>query len=1474
MSQRGKSIIIAFALICSFSYAGTAQCPAPLTTGASSVCYGQLSLTAAGSTGNYLWYSDSTGGASLDTGANYLTQGLFNTDTFYVAAFDTLTDDALDLDGANDYISIQNYNYNSSGLTELTVEAWIRTNSGADQVIASFDRSEYWRLEINGTAAGTGEVGFGINTNAGTIDFGGNTRVDDGNWHHIAATFDNGSIAIYVDGVLDASTSFGATFGNGITRFGFVGVGSEASIFDGSTGPNAYLNGDIDEFRIWNVARSANEIAEYQDKCALPETGLVLNYRMDNGTGSSLVTDRTSNGNNGTLKNMNPANDWISGGPVIYGCCESSRIPAIARIDTVDGTGLSGSSDTICGTGSVNLSASGSSGYYNWYDQFTGGNLVASGASAVSPVISTTTDFFLAAKDSTVITNALLFDGNDDYVAIDSFFYNNNGLTELTVEAWINTTDGSDQIVASFDRSEFWRLEINGDGAGAGQIGFGINTSSGILDFGSTTRIDDGIWHHVAAVFDNGLASIYIDGVLENSISTGITFGVNATRYGFLGTGSEATTFNGSTGPNDYYNGELDEFRIWNKAKTQAEIIREMNECLQGDETNLQVYYTFDDGEGFTLSDNVASNNGILINFASPPDFWVSSGPEITGCCETGRITVPATVLPLPAINLGTDFCSQGPTSLDAGAGFVSYLWSTTETTQTISINSGDFYWARVEGSNGCFNSDTVQAAVAHDPTSSTDADTCNPGLVTLTGTGSSNGFYYWYDALTGGNPVAVGIPFTTPVLTSNSNYYLGTYDTISSSTALDFDGINDYVASTKVYDSLGLFTEFTVEGYVKTTVGGAGTNDNWAIIDFDRSEYFNLFVTGDNGRAGFSTTDNLGNIHDLYSPLPDVVNDGNWHHIAGVYDGTDKIIYIDGAEVTRSVNPHAGRPIGAGGPRAGIIGDGSEAATYNGSRNNLYFEGQLKEIRVWNYARSAAEILNTRNACLLGDEIGLDLYYRLTEGTGSDTIRDFSTNSAFAVLFNMDPATDWVSDAVRIEGCGTCVSASRLTSTVTVNEPPTNLTVNISCAGDLGNYVGLLGAGGSGNYDYRETGGSFNYDAVYDATEQFFTVNNGASYDFEVLDDNGCSFLQSSSTVPSFPSSINGATSLGSCLSLGSNDYQYIVNGSNEALLSINDQGTPLGNITVEAYVDANAGVYFDDAYMARHFRVSTDSTPGIGGARVRLYFTGAELTELQDSSNVTPTADDDVSSINDLGTTRYKGPSEDGIFDESDATSLIFIPQSANGSQFSANYIEFATDSFSEFWIHASASMMPLPVDLLYFEVREKDRKALLQWATSSERNNAYFILERSIDGISFNEIARFDGHSGSDMFQQYSYLDEETRNGTNYYRLSQVDLNGQRTYFKIVSLTISFDYNSKIFPNPSKKFNKTILEYHSNEEENIQIDVFNIKGGLARRFIFNVNEGKNSIELPFDNLDSGNYMVVVKNSEKAISLKIMID
>lgn len=169
---------------------------------------------------------------------------------------------------------------------------------------------------------------------------------------------------------------------------------------------------------------------------------------------------------------------------------------------------------------------------------------------------------------------------------------------------------------------------------------------------------------------------------------------------------------------------------------------------------------------------------------------------------------------------------------------------------------------------------------------------------------------------------------------------------------ALDFNNA-EYVAVENSYSGTGTVGSVSVSAWINTSYAGTGYNENWSIVDFDRSEFFNVFIDGATGQLSFSTR--AGSIND-FSGGP-AINDGVWYQVTAVYDGTDKILYVDGVEVARSVNPHGGSALGTANTRYGIIGDGSEASSIDGARNNMYYDGQIDELKVYDGALSAAEI-------------------------------------------------------------------------------------------------------------------------------------------------------------------------------------------------------------------------------------------------------------------------------------------------------------------------------------------------------------------------------------------------------------------------------------------------------------------------------------------------------------------------------------
>jgi hypothetical protein len=117
---------------------------------------------------------------------------------------------------------------------------------------------------------------------------------------------------------------------------------------------------------------------------------------------------------------------------------------------------------------------------------------------------------------------------------------------------------------------------------------------------------------------------------------------------------------------------------------------------------------------------------------------------------------------------------------------------------------------------------------------------------------------------------------------------------------------------------------------------------------------------------------------------------------------------------------------------------------------------------------------------------------------------------------------------------------------------------------------------------------------------------------------------------------------------------------------------------------------------------------------------------------------------------------------------------------------------------------SSWPLPVELTAFEGSQNGTNVLLSWVTQSETNNDYFTLQRSTDGLTFENIGKVSGNGTTSQAHSYTFTDIAPVEGQNYYRLVQTDLNGQSKFWQII--LVEFTYTSSdcvfsVYPNPSR-------------------------------------------------------------------------
>ncbi len=205
----------------------------------------------------------------------------------------------------------------------------------------------------------------------------------------------------------------------------------------------------------------------------------------------------------------------------------------------------------------------------------------------------------------------LNFDGTDDYIS--SSFSGISGNNDRTIEAWIRTTanaipgQGGQKVIANwgtmatgtrFTFNILWsnaiRLEIGGSG------------------ISGTVAVNDGNWHHVAVTLNSNFVSLYVDGVLDNS---GTLSGINTSSGNFM-IGRRVDGIN-------YFDGDIDEIRIWNTALTASQLAQNDSNEICAPSANLLAYYKFNEGIAAsnnssisTVIDDAGSNNGSLNNFS------------------------------------------------------------------------------------------------------------------------------------------------------------------------------------------------------------------------------------------------------------------------------------------------------------------------------------------------------------------------------------------------------------------------------------------------------------------------------------------------------------------------------------------------------------------------------------------------------------------------------------------------------------------------------------------------------------------------------------------------------------------------------------------------------------------------------------------------------------------------------------------
>jgi hypothetical protein len=428
-----------------------------------------------------------------------------------------------------------------------------------------------------------------------------------GEWFQVALVHDGATLSAYRNGVLAGSVTSGPTQMPHANSDGTLYLG-------GTSGTRAPRNlaGALDEVRLWDVALDAATIAAwtYQEVTAAhPQwSDLRPYYQMSDGAGTTL-TDDSGQGNAGTISGAS----WIASG--------AFGVPAATSTPTSEPPTATATAEPPTPTGPTPTA--------------TATNeppTPTATATAESPTATpTATNTPLPPGDAGY---ALAFDGTTDYVQVAETAYvlGPGWETTKTVSLWVKPTGVATCTNASpahcdailGDRPRWWGMS-RGVVSGADRIWvWNYDGNYDLVGVDYTV----GEWVHVAMVHADGILRVYRNGTEVGSTPSGATMQPNTGALPILHLGGIII----NSTRNWSFEGELDEVRFWNYARSAEQINQDMLHTLAGTEPGLTAYYAMSDGAGSILSDDSVNNwFGTLVDGGQVPGNgllpqWVPSG--------------------------------------------------------------------------------------------------------------------------------------------------------------------------------------------------------------------------------------------------------------------------------------------------------------------------------------------------------------------------------------------------------------------------------------------------------------------------------------------------------------------------------------------------------------------------------------------------------------------------------------------------------------------------------------------------------------------------------------------------------------------------------------------------------------------------------------------------------------------------------
>ena len=192
---------------------------------------------------------------------------------------------------------------------------------------------------------------------------------------------------------------------------------------------------------------------------------------------------------------------------------------------------------------------------------------------------------------------------------------------------------------------------------------------------------------------------------------------------------------------------------------------------------------------------------------------------------------------------------------------------------------------------------------------------------------------------------------------------------------------------------------------------------------------------------------------------------------------------------------------------------------------------------------------------------------------------------------------------------------------------------------------------------------------------------------------------------------------------------------------------------------------------------------------------------------------------------------------------------------------------------WILVTDGGAALPIELLSFTGRNEGDKNILEWETTSETNNDYFVIERSnqlsVNSNQWETIGTVKSVGNSNTINNYQFIDSPISNLQSpifYYRLKQADFDGNFTYSKTIFITtVNQQPRTYIFPNPASES----ITIKANSRMIGNVIITDVLGNEVKRIM--INNG-NEIKIDIKDLLQGMYFIKATNEAEHIQVKFV--